>query len=129
MKTIEIRIIGTGILILFTIISGIWLSRLGRPLNVAIFAIHKIIALLTIILTVITIYYLQKNVKLKNIELILMVVTGLIFLFAFVSGAILSFEKPVNLIILTIHKVTSFLIVISTTLTIYILVTGRLTGR
>ena len=125
MKIIKIRIIATGILILFTIISGIWLSKLGRPLNVVIFAIHKIIALLTTILTVIIIYQLQKNIKLSNVELILIAVTGLIFLIALISGALLSFEKPVNLILLTIHKLTPFLIVVSTALTIYILETGR----
>ncbi len=125
MKTLEVRIIINVILVLVTIISGIWLSRLGRPLNTPLFTVHKIIALLTIILTVIIVYQLQKNIELSNIELTLIIVSAIFFLLAFVSGALLSFDKFAVGIIRMIHKVTPLLLVISTGLTVYLLAKGR----
>jgi len=125
MHTIGTKIIITGILILIIIVSGIWLSRLGKPYNVALFTIHKIISILAIISTVITIYHLQKPIEISNIEWVLMILTGLLFLMAFVTGALMSFEKPVHAIISITHKITPFLIVISTALIIYLLATGR----
>ena len=125
METIKLGIIITGILILITIITGIWLSKLGRPLNTVIFAVHKIVPIFTIIYMAIIVFRLQKNIEAGNKELILIIITGLIFLFAFVSGALLSFEKPVNFILLVIHKIMSFLIVISSVLTFYILLNKK----
>jgi hypothetical protein len=52
----QTAIIATGLLFLITFISGAWLSRNGRPLNTAIFTIHKLISLLTLISTALTIY-------------------------------------------------------------------------
>ena len=125
MKTIELKIIVTGILVICAIISGIWLSKLGRPLNLVIFNFHKIISLLALISTAITIYHLQKNAELRNLEIILIIVTALVFLIAFVTGALLSFDKPVNNTILAVHKVTPFLIVASGTLIIYMMARGK----
>jgi hypothetical protein len=125
MKTVEVRIIINVILVLVTIISGIWLSRLGRPLNTPLFTVHKIIALLTIILTVIIVYQLQKNIELSNIELILIIASAIFFLLAFVSGALLSFDKLAVGILQMIHKVTPLLLVISTGLAIYLMAKGR----
>jgi hypothetical protein len=119
MKTIELRILVTSLLYLFIIASGIWLSHSGRPLNVAIFTIHKLISLLAVILISVAIYHIQKNVQIRNSEIIILVATGICFLLAFISGALLSFEKPVNDIVLTIHKITPLLIVIFTVMTIY----------
>ncbi|HUS87441.1 MAG TPA: hypothetical protein VMW76_09385 [Bacteroidales bacterium] len=112
----------TIILFAFIILSGIWLTKSGRPLNTVLFSIHKILAIIAIILTVITIYHLQKGIDLRNPELILILATGVFFLLELVSGALLSFDSLVNETVLTIHKITPSLIVISTVLTIYFLI-------
>jgi hypothetical protein len=125
MKAFELKIIINAILVLTTILSGIWLSRLERPLNTPVFTIHKIIAILTIILTAIIIYQLRKNVDLSNIDLILIIVTGLIFIIVFVTGGLLSFDKLENEVLQIVHKVTPLLLIISTGLTIYMLAKGR----
>ena len=52
-----------GIAFLMTLISGLWLSRAGKPLNVAIFNIHKLIALAAVVLAVI-----QTRSVLKTVE-------------------------------------------------------------
>lgn len=125
MSTIVLKIIGTGLLFLFTIVSGIWLSNSGKPLNTLIFTIHKLIALAAVIFTAIVIHNLLKNVEVKIIILTLIILTGLFVLVLFISGALLSLGKSVNNIILTIHRVMPILAVISTAVTIYLLVSRQ----
>jgi len=115
------KIIGTGLLFLFTIVTGIWLSNSGKPLNTLIFNIHKLIALGSVIFTVILIRNLLKDIEIKTVILTLIIVTGLFVLTLFISGALLSLGKPVNNIILTIHGVTPILTVVTTAMTIYLI--------
>ena len=49
--SIIFKITGAGLLFLFTIGTGIWLSNSGKPYNTLIFNIHKLIALGTVIFT------------------------------------------------------------------------------
>jgi len=121
MKSIELRIISCGILLLISIISGIWLSKLGRPLNTAVFTIHKLISILVIILMVVVIYNYQKTITIEKTEWIFIIITGFIFLITVLTGALLSFDKPVNNIILTLHRISSILVIVSSILTIYII--------
>jgi len=115
------KIIGTGLLFLFTIVTGIWLSNSAKPLNTLIFNIHKLIALGSVIFTVIVIRNLLKDVEIKTVILILIIVTGLFVLTLFISGALLSLGKPVNNIILTIHSVTPIPTVVTIAITIYLI--------
>jgi hypothetical protein len=116
------KIITTGVLFLLTIISGIWLNNTGKPLNTLIFTIHKLLALTTVIFTAIAIYNLHKNVEIKTIILILIVIAGLSLFALFISGALLSIGKPASNIILTIHNIATIFSVFSTTVMIYLLV-------
>ncbi len=115
------EIVITGLLWLLTLISGVWLTNSGRPLNASIFAAHKIIVLLTIIATVWTIYQLTKGVEMRTIESSTIVITGILLLVAFISGALLSFDKLVNDALLNTHRVTPFLTLVSTAVTLYLL--------
>ncbi len=115
------EILITGLLLLLTLISGVWLTHSGRPLNASIFAAHKIIVLLTIIATVWTIYQLIQGAEMRTLESSAIVITGLALLVAFVSGALLSFDQLVNKALLTTHQVIPFLAVVSTAVTLYFL--------
>ena len=115
------KIIGTGLLFIFTIVTGIWLSNSGKPLNSLIFNIHKLIALGSVIFTAIVIRNLLKDVEIKTVILTLIILTGLFVLTLFISGALLSLGKPVNNIILTIHSLTPIPTVITIAMTIYLI--------
>lgn len=121
MGTIALRMVLTGLLFLFTIVFGVWLSNSGKPLNTLIFTIHKLTALAAVVFTVIMIHNLLKNVEAKVIILTLIVVVGLSALALFISGVLLSLGKPVNNIVLTIHRIMTIVTVISTAVTIYLL--------
>lgn len=121
MSTIALRMVVTGFLFLVTVVFGVWLSNSGKPLNTLIFTIHKLTALAAVIFTVIVIHNLLKNVEVKIIILTLILVAGLSVLALFISGVFLSLGKPVNNIVLTIHRIMTIMTVISTAVTIYLL--------
>ena len=125
MKIFDLRLIFAALLFVFVFISGIWLSKYGRPLNVVIFTIHKLISILTLILTVIVIYTLQRGVDLKTFDYYLLIITSVFFISAIITGGFLSIEKLTNNAMLISHKILSLLTVISVAFTIYSFVNRR----
>ena len=120
--SIESRVLIIGLLFLLKSLSGIWLSRSGRPINAVILTIHKIISLLTVVLISITIHHLRRDVGMSAVEIGAIIVTGLLFLFTILSGGLLSADKPAHTAVLTFHKVAPFLTILSTAVTIYFVV-------
>ena len=115
-----------GLLFFLTLISGVWVSNSGKPLNVLIFTFHKLIALATVIVIAVNVFYLHKAVDIKPfVDLSVILATALLFLALFISGALLSIGKPLPGFILTIHQVAPLLAMVSSTLTIYLLVSGK----
>jgi hypothetical protein len=125
MSTNQLRVVGAGLFYLFIFLSGIWLSRSGKPYSVIILAIHKLISLAAAVFLVMTIYRMNQVAKLSAVELIAVVVTGLFFLGAVISGGLLSTGKPMPAAILRIHQITPFLTVLSTAATLYLLLSRK----
>lgn len=121
MNLLASKVIFPGVLFLFTIGSGFWLSHSGKPLNTVIFTIHKLIALATVVFTISLIYSLLKNIDPKAAVLTLMVVSSLLVISLFVTGALLSIGKPANTLVLTTHRIAPYLAAISTAATMYLL--------
>ena len=118
------KFITPGIVLLLTLASGVWLSRSGKPLNTAIFTVHKLIALGAVIATAIQTYNALKSADPQPILIALIVLIGLCAVALFVTGALMSMEKPADYVWLTIHKVAPFLALVAGAATIYLL-TGR----
>jgi hypothetical protein len=115
-----------GLLFLFTLISGVWLSHSATPLNVAIITIHKLIALATVIAFAANVYPLYRAAEFRTFfELIIIAVTGLLFLALFISGALLSLGKPLQGAVLGLHQVTPLLALACSAMTIYMLVSSK----
>ena len=125
MSVIQSRIVVMGLLFIFTLLSGVWLSNSGKPLSVAIFTIHKLIALATVIAIAVTIYQSRTDVELSAMIWGAIVVTGLLFLAMFITGALLSIIQPTNAVVLTIHNIIPFLVAISTAVTVYLMANGQ----
>ena len=104
--------IPAGIFLIISILSGVWLTRIGRPLNVVIMTIHKLIALGAVIFYVVAIYRLSLAGMISPVEWITILVTGILFLTMFVSGAVLSGGKVVKGALLVAHKSFPLLAVI-----------------
>ena len=98
------RAIVAGLFFLFMFLSGIWLSRTGRPLNVGISTAHKLISLTGGIFLLVTIYQGSRVIPLNTTEWIAIVVTGLCFLGTVASGGFLSSEETMPVAVLSAAK-------------------------
>ena len=110
-----------GIAFLLTLISGLWLSRAGKPLNVAIFNIHKLIALAAVVLAVIQTRSVLKTVEAQVVMIALLGIIGLAVVALFVTGALMSMNKPAYGTLLTIHNIAPFVAAIAMALAVYLL--------
>jgi len=119
------KFITPGIIFLFTLAFGVWLSKIGRPLNTVIFTAHKLIALAAVIFTGIAIYGLIKNLEVHFLIIPMIVVIGLCILALFATGTMLSLDLPTQNIPLTIHKIAPALAVVCMAVTIYLISGGK----
>jgi hypothetical protein len=115
-----LRAIIAGLLFLFVFLSGIWLSRTGRPLNVGISTAHKLISLAAGILLLVTIYQRNRLLPLSALEWIAIVFTGLCFMGNVASGGFLSTDKPAPVALLRVHQVVPVLTLLSSAVTLYL---------
>jgi len=119
--TTAVRAVVAGLFFLFIFLSGIWLSRTGRPLNVGISTVHKLIGLAAGIFLLVTTHQRNQLVPLSVTEWIAIVVTGLCFLGVVASGGLLSSEEPMPVAVLRVHQIVPVLTVLSTAATLYLL--------
>jgi hypothetical protein len=124
MSSTQLRVVGAGLCFLFIFLSGMRLSRSGKPFNSAILTIHKLISLAAAILVVATVYQMNQVATLSTVELTVGAVTGLLFLGTGICGGLLSTDQPKPAAIFTMHRVGPYLTLLSTAATLYLLL-GR----
>ena len=127
MNPLTTKLIFAGDLFLFTLISGVIVSHSGRPLNIWLVSVHKLIAIGTLVLVGVVINQLYKTAEGKVIvEISLIIISGILSLALIATGALLTREEmQLPEIVLTIHKMTPLLALVSSTLTVYLLVRGN----
>lgn len=120
MKTIQSRITITSGLFLCILAFGFWLSLSGKPYDQVIFTIHKLVALGTVIYLARTVYKVHRAAPLSPAHWMLIALTALCVLAAFVTGVLLSLDKATPQIILRLHQVAPFLILLTTSGSLYL---------
>jgi len=121
MGTSGVRFIGAGLGFLLILVSGYWLSHIGKPYNAILFNIHKLVAVAAIVLLVIIVVRANRVAALSTIELIAAVATGVSFLSLVASGGVLSIVKEMPAVVLKVHQVAPYLTVVLTGATLYLL--------
>lgn len=123
METITSKLIAAGILALLTLITGIIVSRSGKPLNIWLVTIHKLIAVGTVVLIVIAVNQLLKTTDGKMLVTIgIMAISAVLFLSLIATGAFLTREEmELPAFVLKIHQFVPLLALASSSLTIYLL--------
>jgi hypothetical protein len=121
MNPTQLRVLVAGLSYLFIFLSGFWLSKSGKPYNVIVLTIHKLISLAAVVALVIVMIQSNQVAALSAIELIAGVVTGLFFLGLMVTGGLLSTDKPMPAVVLRLHQIAPYLTVLSTAATLYLL--------
>jgi hypothetical protein len=134
MKTHPTIIVVAGLLFLFTLISGLSLSRnlthndpraSGKPLAGALPALHKLVALATVVTVALTIRNLPRGTEFTGITLTTVIFTGLFFVLMFVTGSLLSLGKAANEVVQVLHEVLAVLTFISASGVIFLLTRGK----
>ncbi len=125
MTTNHLRILYTVVFFLLIFLSGFWLSRGGRPYGVLLLTVHKLLSLAVVVFLTVIIVRINRSSGLDSLELIAAVVTGLLFLGTIATGGLLSMAKPMPDLVHHLHKITPFLTLISTAITLYLLVRTR----
>jgi len=121
MGTLQLRVIGEGVLFLVILLSGIWLRNAGKPYNNSILTPHKLLSVATAVLLFWTIRQMSQVTKLGATALIASVITGLLFLGCIVSGALVTTDLSLPAIVSKMHKIIPYLTVLSTAVTLYLL--------
>jgi hypothetical protein len=127
MEAISTKLIAAGILFLLTLTSGIIVSHSGRPLGVGLVTLHKLIAVGAIVLTGMIVNQLYKTTDAKLFfELGAIVLTAILFLALIATGALLTREEmQLPEVVLRIHQAAPLLAVAFSTITVYLLSTGK----
>ncbi|GAB4538764.1 MAG: hypothetical protein Kow0063_26910 [Anaerolineae bacterium] len=126
MNTIATKLVVAGILFLFALISGVIISHSGRPLNVGLVTIHKLIAVATVVLIGMAVNQLYKTGDGRMIiGLSVIVITGVLFLTLIATGALLTRDIQLPEAILKVHQVAPLLALVSSTIAVYLLARGN----
>jgi len=87
-----------------SVLTGFLTSQAGRPLKTAIFTLHKLTALAAIVFSFLYAFH-QFKTHAHDLSLFLHVTLLIGMVILFVTGAILSFEKPFAALVLKIHQI------------------------
>ncbi len=115
------RFVTPGLVFFLTLASGLRLSRAGKPLNAAIFTAHKLVALAAVIVGARQVLNVFKVMEIQPILIGLLVVVGLCAMALFVTGALMSLNRPGYDLLRTIHRIASPLAIVAAILALVML--------
>ena len=125
MTTIQIRLIETGLFLLFMFISGFWLSRAGKPYPGGKFNLHKFIGLGTGAFLIVMVYRIHKAGPLNEVQVAAVAITVLLFVINVIAGGLVSIEKSMPAAVKLIHKVFPYLCASAAGVTVYLLLAPK----
>lgn len=105
---------------LLAVATGVWLSHTGRPLSAALLAVHKLLAVGTVILALRAVYPFHVNAVAAALGPAALVIAVLLVVSLFASGAVLSGAKPVRTAVLSLHEVAALLAAVLAVLATYL---------
>ncbi len=121
MGSAQLKLAGAGLLFLLIFGFGFWLSRSGKPYNVAIFTVHKLIVLGTAVFLGLTIYHAHQVTPLTPLQIGLVTLTAVCFVGTIATGGLLSIDRPMPAFVLRLHQVVPYLTVASSGGILYLL--------
>jgi hypothetical protein len=120
MKTFESKLIVTGILFLLTIVSGVWLSKTGKPYKMSIVTAHRLISIATLVVAALAVFQIQKGIALNAMSIVLICVSAILFIALIVSGGILTRPDTETIQpVLLLHRVLPVITLLISAFTFY----------
>jgi hypothetical protein len=108
-------------LVFFT---GFRLSRRGKPYNIIVSSLHKLISLAALAALIIVMVRANRVAALGEATWATGAVTGLLFLGTMATGGLLSMDRPMPRIVRQAHRILPYLTVINSALTLVLAVGG-----
>jgi hypothetical protein len=124
MGTKSSKMILAVIISLFILGSGVWVVASGRPFNGGVLAAHKLLALVGVVFFGVTLFQINRALKLGAIQTVSSLLTGLLFLAAIVSGASAS-QNAATAAAISTHRLTLTLTLVSAIVTLLLLLRGK----
>jgi hypothetical protein len=124
MGAAQTRVVAAGVLLVLVLLSGLWVSRAGKPYRTLPFTIHKLAGLATGILLGIIVYQTHQAAPLGVLEIAAIVATVFFFGSTVAAGGLLSAKEHTPTIILRLHQVLPVLSLLSAAATLYLLLQG-----
>ncbi len=106
---------------LLTLAFGFWLSWRGKPYNGLLFNVHKLVALVVVILAGLAIYRVLQVMDVVTLAVVSLFIAALSVIALFVSGALMSAEKGEFRVMKLIHNISPFILVIAMGCAVYLL--------
>ena len=125
MSTTQVRVMGSGLLFATIVLSGLWVSGLGKPYSTFPFTVHKLAGLAIGVLLGVIVYQTHQIDPLGAAEIAGIVITVLLFAGTVVAGGFLSVAKEAPALVLKLHQIIPVLTVLSTAGLLYLLLWGR----
>jgi hypothetical protein len=120
MNAIQSKAVVTSFCFLLIILSGLWLSRSGKPYLVIVFTFHKLITLGTIVYLAVTLYRAHQSTPLQGGQVAAIALIAACFLAMLATGGLLSVDKALPTIVHRLHQVLPFLTAASVGITLYL---------
>jgi hypothetical protein len=120
MNTITTKIIAVAALFLVVFLLGFWLSRSGKPYNPALFSIHKLLALGTLVLIGVLAYRSHQLAALNGMQVAVLALLVGCFLVTIITGGLLNLERA-PFALKWVHHVMPYLTIITSAGTLYLL--------
>lgn len=128
MNSVLSKIVACGLGLALILISGIATSKVGKPYHPAIFGVHKIATVGTIILLVVIIRSLVGTGEPSALAPVAWGITGLLFLALIVTGSLLALSMGPG-VVLRVHQVLPLLAVGFSVFSVYLLLGSELLTR
>jgi hypothetical protein len=121
MSSLLQKLILAAIFFIFLFVTGFWVSKSGKPVNLIKMNIHKFIALGAVVFVGITFFRILPRSNWGTLEVVAVAASGIFAVAAIVTGGLSSLARPLPAAT-AIHKVTPYLALLSTAATLYLLV-------
>lgn len=109
MPTNPLTALAALVFFVIVFVLGFLLYRSGKPYNILVLTMHKLVSLAMLILFVLTVVRVNRTTPLIPPVLLAVVVAVAFFVAAIVSGGLVSIDRPTPPIVRGLHWLTPFL--------------------
>lgn len=121
MNVSQLRFVSAGLFFLLILPSGFWLRHSGKPYNLLLFNLHKLIGFGLFVFLAATVYRVNQATPLSHQQLTACLIAALFFVATIVTGGLVSVSTTTPGAFSLSHRLLPYLTVLFTAASIYLL--------